>query len=592
MKGPSLTGTLGTRLAATALALLVTATAAAAQEAPEPPAGEAPAEAPSLDPGTPRGAFLGFLVAARQADFERAAGFLDLAPVPPRERERQGPRLARQLKLVLDRTLWVDAEALSPEPTGVHDDGLPGRRDRVGVIQTAQGPVDVFVDRIDRPPEAPRWAISAATVARIPALYEEFGYGRLGDWLPAVMFRSEVVQVQLWQWIGLLVLMVLAYGVSWVLVRGTLVGLVRPLAARSTTDLDDRLVAAAAGPARLAVALLLFSLGLLSLGLAPPAQRFFVGLETALAVLVATWLLLRLVDIFGGVIEARLARRTGEAALPLVPLGRKTIKAAIVVLALLAALDSFGFDVTALIAGLGVGGLAVALAAQKSLENLFGGATLLADRPVSVGDFCRFGDKLGVVEEIGLRSTRLRTLERTIVTVPNAEFSTLQLENFGERDKILYRPRIGLRYETTPEQVRYVLVELRRILYAHPRVDPDPARVRFVGFGDSSLDVDIYAYVRATDFSEYLEIAEDLNLRIMDVVAAAGSGFAFPSTTAYLVRDDGVDEARRAEAEQAVHRWREAGELYLPGFPTETIRNVADTIDYPAKGSPDHREPR
>jgi MscS family membrane protein len=274
-----------------------------------------------------------------------------------------------------------------------------------------------------------------------------------------------------------------------------------------------------------------------------------------------------------------------------VPLGRKTLKAVIGGLALLAALDSFGFDVTALIAGLGVGGLAFALAAQKTLENLFGGATLLADRPVRVGDFCRFGDQLGVVEEIGMRSTRIRTLSRTLIAVPNAEFSSLQLENFAARDKILFKPRLGLRYETTPDQLRYVLVEVRRMLYAHPKIDDDPARVRFVNFGDFSLDLDIWAYVLATDFNEYLEIAEDLNLRIMDIVSESGTGFAFPSSTTYLAQDDSPDEARTRAAEQKVASWRENRSLYLPGFTPEKIAELEGTIEYPAPGSAQAKTP-
>jgi MscS family membrane protein len=251
----------------------------------------------------------------------------------------------------------------------------------------------------------------------------------------------------------------------------------------------------------------------------------------------------------------------------------------------LAGLDSFGFDVTALLAGLGIGGLAVALALQKTLENLFGGATLIADRPVQVGDFCRFGDKVGTVEEIGLRSTRVRTLDRTVVTIPNADFSTMQLENFARRDRIWYHPTLGLRYETTPEQLRYVLVEIRKLFYSHPRVDPEPARVRFTGFGAYSLDLEVFAYVRVTDYGEYLEVAEDLNLRIMDVVTQAGTGFAFPSQTLYVRPDPPPDAAAAASAEAEVARWRERRELPLPGFPPERLRELAGTLDYPPRGS-------
>jgi MscS family membrane protein len=255
------------------------------------------------------------------------------------------------------------------------------------------------------------------------------------------------------------------------------------------------------------------------------------------------------------------------------------------VLAILAILQNVGVNVTSLLAGLGVGGIAVALAAQKTLENLFGGVTIVADQPVRVGEFCRFGERVGTVEEIGLRSTRIRTLDRTVITIPNAQFSSMEVENFARRDRFWYKPTLGLRYETTPDQIRFLLVTIREILYAHPRVDPDPARVRFTGFGASSLDLEIFSYVRARDVSDYLEVAEDLNLRIMDAVAKAGTGFAFPSQTLYVRADDGSDADAAKAAEAAVQGWRERDELPLPGFPPERVRGLAGTLDYPPEGS-------
>ena len=124
------------------------------------------------------------------------------------------------------------------------------------------------------------------------------------------------------------------------------------------------------------------------------------------------------------------------------------------------------------------------------------------------------------------------------------------------------------------------------MLYAHPRVDPDPARIRFTGFGAYSLDFEVFAYVRTRDFGEFLEIAEDLNLRLMDIVAAAGTGFAFPSQTTYVERDAGIDRDRAATAEDRVRSWRERGELFLPGFPQEQVERLAGTLDYPPQGSP------
>jgi MscS family membrane protein len=271
--------------------------------------------------------------------------------------------------------------------------------------------------------------------------------------------------------------------------------------------------------------------------------------------------------------------------IPVLPTLGRVVKGVVVFVAGVQLLSGFGFNVTALVAGLGVGGIAVALAAQKTVENVIGGVAVFFNQPVRVGEFCAFGDKLGTVEEIGLYATRVRTLDRTVVTVPNAQFSTMQIENYARRDRFWYHPRISLRYETTPDQIRYVLVEIRKMLYAHPRVDADPARVRFVGFGASSLDVDIFAYVHGADYSEFLEVAEDLNLRIMDIVSAAGSSFAFPSQTTYIESGEGLDRERAREAEERVRAWRERNELLLPRFPAETIAALDDTLAYPPAGS-------
>jgi MscS family membrane protein len=242
----------------------------------------------------------------------------------------------------------------------------------------------------------------------------------------------------------------------------------------------------------------------------------------------------------------------------MVPIGRTALKVLVLLFAVLASLQNVGVNVTGLLAGLGIGGLALALAAQKTVENLFGGVSVILDQPVRVGDFCRFGDRLGTVEEVGLRSTRVRTLDRTVVSIPNAEFSALQLENFSRRDRIWLHATLGLRYETTADQLRHVLAEVHRLLREDPRVDPEPARIRFVGFGAYSLDCEVFAYIRTADYGEFLAIREDLLLRIMDIVAASGTSFAFPSQTLYVGADPGLDTARSRAAEAQGRRWRAA----------------------------------
>ncbi len=206
---------------------------------------------------------------------------------------------------------------------------------------------------------------------------------------------------------------------------------------------------------------------------------------------------------------------------------------------LIVGLERVGNSLIPIVAGLGIGG--VALAGQRTAENVIAGLLLFVERQVRVGNFCQFGDKVGTVEEIGLLSTRIRGLERTVTAVPNADFSRKELVNYGRRDRFLLRKTIGLRYETTNEQLRYVLAKLRSMLLAHPKLLEEPARVRFVDYGDYSLDVEIFAYVDTGNQFEFRGIQEDVLLRVKDIVEAAGTDFAFPSQTIYISRDSGLD---------------------------------------------------
>jgi MscS family membrane protein len=250
--------------------------------------------------------------------------------------------------------------------------------------------------------------------------------------------------------------------------------------------------------------------------------------------------------------------------------------------------QDLGADMIPVLAGLGVGGLAVALAAQKTIANFIGSMILFANRPVRVGDFCRYGDQIGTVESIGLHSTRIRSLERTIVTVPNAEFSDMKLDNFTARDQRLLNTTLRLRYETTEDQLRFVLARLRALVLGHPMVTPEPARVRFVDYGISSKDIEIFAYLRCRDQDSFLAIKEDILLRIGEIIKTAGTGFALPSQTAYLSRDGGLDSQRQEQAETEIHHLRMTGKLPFPDFEAEERDRLEDSLDYPPKGSPDH----
>jgi len=433
--------------------------------------------------GSPRGTVRGYFSASREGDYEKAANYLDLRRIPD-----DGPTLARQLRTILSRTLWVDFELLSPEHKGRSNDGLPPHRERLGTIDTKAGKVDILLQSVPRGDGVSIWKFAGATVAQVPDLYAEFGYGVLEQFLPEFFFKKKFLDIVLWQWIGLLVLVLLAAVASWLLTV-VAVRVLKPLIARTKTPIDDRLLSEAPGPIRLTMAILVFHLGLLSLGLGVAARAFLSNLLSGLLIVAVTWLLVRLTDVLSSIANERLLKRGRVSATSLVPPGRKFVKVIVVILAFVAILNNFGFNVAALVAGLGVGGIAVALAAQRTIENLFGGIVLYSDRPVRVGDFCRFGDKMGTVEEIGIRSTRIRTLDHTVISIPNATFSNMEIDNITARERIRLLAVITVRYETSPNQLRYILVEIRKLLYSHERVIPDTPRVRFINFGAYSLDI-------------------------------------------------------------------------------------------------------
>ncbi len=500
---------------------------------------------------SPRAAMREFFDSTRKGDYARAAAYLDLRHLAPEERAAGAETLARRVKALLDRTLWVELDALSDAPEGDLDDGLARARERVGEISRGGQRIEVELERSAGGASRPRWRISSQTLLAMAPLLARSPWivDRLPPWWSEVRF----LEIAPWQWIALPLLALAA----WLFARAVVFAASRPLRAlaRSALGDDHGFAERARAPERLLVGALLFRAGLPLLALAVPAQDALSLAMGALAWIAVVWLGARLADVAADRLGERLTASGRASAAGLLPLATRIAKVLLGAIAALAVLQSFGVNVTGILAGLGVGGLAVALAAQKTVENLFGGVSLVADQPVRVGDFCRFGDRIGTVEAIGLRSTRVRTLDRTLVTIPNADFSALQLENYSERDRIWLKVMLGLRYETTPDQLRHVLAALRQLLRDDPRVDPDPARVRFVSFGAYSLDLEVFAYIRTNDFDEFLAIREELLLGMMDTVAASGTSFAFPSQTIYGAPDAGLDALRARAAEAEVKRW-------------------------------------
>jgi MscS family membrane protein len=287
---------------------------------------------------------------------------------------------------------------------------------------------------------------------------------------------------------------------------------------------------------------------------------------TAVMYLSAAWLSWRLAPVIAAAIIASPSIAPESIDAHLIRICTRLLGLVVAAGLLAIGAERIGMPVYGIIAGLGVGGLAIALAAQPTIENLIGSLSLFADKSIRVGDFCKCGDTLGTVDTIGIRSTRIRGPDRTVTTIPNAALSKMPLVNFTLRDQMLLRVVIGVRYETSAEQLRFLLTRLREMLLAHPRILKDSARVRLTGLGASSKDMEMFAYARTGDWAEFLGIQEDIFLRVIDIVEQSGTGFAFPSQTLYFARDTGPDQEQTKAVEAQVRQWRAEGRLPFPDF--------------------------
>lgn len=260
------------------------------------------------------------------------------------------------------------------------------------------------------------------------------------------------------------------------------------------------------------------------------------GLKVALAV-AGLWVLFRLIDVFSNAMGRASAKTESRLDDQIVPMVRKTAKVVVSVTIFVMVVQNLGYSVTSLIASLGVGGLALALAAKDTVANLFGSVVVFTDRPFQVGDWVNFDGIEGTVEEVGFRTTRVRRFDKALVTVPNQTFSTTAITNFSARSIRRMKFNVGVTYETKAPQLKLLLEELRQLLKDHPGIDQGFHFVHFTELADSSLNLQVYCFSKSTVWVEFLKARESLLLSIMEVVEKHGLEMAFPTRTVYL-RDE------------------------------------------------------
>jgi MscS family membrane protein len=510
-------------LAPLAALLLVTA----ASRGAEPPA---PAADPVVEvaPDSPRAALEEYLDLCRRGEYAAAARHLALQPG---QRER-GPDLARRLKAVLDRRLWIDLDAVSSASDGDGADDLPEGVDQIGSIAGAGGSAPVRMLRLAEA-EPPTWAFAPETVARIDRWYRALGDRWLRDRLPDWLLRPGPLELARWQWVALPMLALLAWGLGRLLGWATL-KLLQRLAAGTRVHWDDALITGLGGPFVLAWMVAAAYPLTAALDLYPPARALANSALGTLGLGALFWALWRGAGVIGQALSASPWASGNASAQSALSIGVRLARVAVSAVGLVAGLSRLGYPVAGLLAGLGLGGLAFALAAQKTVENLFGSLSLAVDAPFRVGDFVKVEDFVGTVEAIGLRSTRIRTLDRTMVAIPNGRLAEMRLESFSARDRMRLACTLGLVYQTSAAQMRRVLEDLEAALRSHPLIWPDAVVVRFKELASSSLDVEVMAWFQTSSWPEFQSIRQEVLLQFMEVVERAGTSFAFPTRTVHV----------------------------------------------------------
>ncbi|WP_232778316.1 mechanosensitive ion channel family protein [Salegentibacter sediminis] len=530
---------------------------------------------------SPRGTVIGFIDAMADRNYSRAARYLEFSNAS-NQKERE--EIVKVLLNLLDQGGDILPYSLiSNNPEGRTDDNLDQDTDRIGSVSADGEVIDILLVQTKDENAYPVWLFSEESLSEIASLT-----------LDKTVFVNRIMpgflQNRIWggvpagQWIIAVLLIILSYALAWAVI--SFISFLLPRIVKAAKkDPVSGIIGALKLPLMLYAAVWVFVIFSRNMGLSIIIRQKFSVLIILTGIAALLILLWRLSDFLGKYSQQKMILRGNPAGVSIVLFLQRAAKIAIVIFGVIAILGILGIDVTTGLAALGIGGIALALGAQKTIENFVGSVTLIADRPIRVGDFCRVGEITGTVEKIGVRSTRIRTLDRTLVTIPNGAFSSDTIENYAYRDKFRFNSIINFRYETSPDQLRFLLAELRKVLYSHPKVFDDPARIRFIGFGASSLDIEIFAYLNALDYNDFLEIREDLMLLMMDVVERSGTDFAFPSQTLYFAKDAGLSREKGEIAENQVKKWREKGEMPIPKYSEEQIEALRSSLDYPPEGS-------
>ena len=474
----------------------------------------------TVEPRSPRIALHEFLRLTRQGDFADAAAYLG----PAVATSDSGATLARRLKTVLDQRVFIDERLISPVAAGNTADGLPANAEQIGTVPNDIGVREPVQMRRQADGAEPAWVFSAQTVLRINVWYAAVGENWIRSNMPESLRILGPLGIERWQWLMLAVLVPFALLIG-VLLGKASVAIARRAVRRTKTMLDDRVLEQTASPVHALWAVIAYRLLVEPVALSISAMSVVDLIVRSSTALIVTWLMVRVTYAIEADLPASRWAEDRAEMRALVPLLGRVSRIFLIAIGVIAFVSQFGYKVTTLLTTLGIGGIAVALAAQKTLEHVFGSVAIGVDQPIRVGDWVRVDGREGEVEVIGLRSTRLRTLERTVVVIPNGRLADMQMENFGVRDRVLLRTQLALKFGTTVAQLRRVRDEVEKLLKDHPLVWPDKIVVRFRSFSPS-LEIDVMAWIATTDYDIFRAAREEILFRILEIVQNAGTDFS------------------------------------------------------------------
>jgi MscS family membrane protein len=497
--------------------------------------------APGPDLSSPRATFETFLGSMRDAHqgdraaLDAAIAALDLSDVPSIVREEAGPKAANDLKNYLDRLELIEIDRIPTEIAGDRWVYRKGPAGEVSLVRQEDG----------------EWLFSAKTIDALPGLLDSvrgkaFVTGTrdpggapqsMADWVRGKVpesMQGRVFLLEYWQWVGLLILIFVGVVADWLLRIVSGIWL-RKLLSRSEKLRAKEMDASFLRPIGLIAMAVTWRLLLPVLDLpiqALTALKFAAQLIVAAA---SVWAAYRLVDLVAAHLIARARGTDTKVDDILIPMGRRALKILVVAFGVLFVAQNLDIDVTSLLAGLGLGGLAFALAAKDTVENLFGSVTVLIDRPLQVGDWVVIGGDLeGTVEQIGFRSTRVRTFYNSLITVPNSNLVNTAVDNLGVRKYRRVKCMIGVQYDTPPEKIEAFCEGIRELIRKHPYTRKDYYMVYFNQFADSSLNILLYAFHETPDWATELRERHRLFVDIVRLAKALGVEFAFPTRTLHL----------------------------------------------------------